>query len=320
MPLLDGAVLQDTYDVIVIGSGLAGLTAAALIAKRGLGVLLVEHHYFPGGMCTTLRRQGFSFDAGTALMYGFGERGVNPHRFVMNELGADLDVIEHQALLRMRLPAAQGQPARQIIFWPDYDLFVAELMHAFPAQAEQVRALYQYLYHIYPDIIANQQLIVPPSEIPPGENLKKLLRHPLAMLQTLRMLDEPTSAILDRYITEPYLRAFFDKLCSTYVYCTSAETPAILAATMFIDNHVGGAYYPARSPQILASTLERAFEEAGGHCLYGSSVDEILIQNGAAAGVRLDNGITITARQVVANVTVWNLYGKLIRPEHIPTE
>jgi phytoene dehydrogenase-like protein len=116
MPLLDGAVLQDSYDVIVVGAGLAGLTAAALIAKCGLGVLLVEQHYLPGGMCTTLRRQGFSFDTGTALLYGFGERGVNPHRFVMNELGADSDVIEHQALLRMCLPSAHGRPGKQIIF------------------------------------------------------------------------------------------------------------------------------------------------------------------------------------------------------------
>ena len=78
MPILDGAVLQDSYDVIVVGSGLAGLTAAALIAKRGLGVLLVEHHYLPGGMCTTLRRQGFSFDAGTALCMASANVGSIP--------------------------------------------------------------------------------------------------------------------------------------------------------------------------------------------------------------------------------------------------
>jgi phytoene dehydrogenase-like protein len=70
-------VIADHSDVV--GSGIGGLTAAGLIANRGLRVLLVEYHYLPGGMCTTLRRQGFSLDTGTALMYGFGERGVNPH-------------------------------------------------------------------------------------------------------------------------------------------------------------------------------------------------------------------------------------------------
>ena len=260
-------------------------------------------------MCTTLRRKGFSFDTGTALMYGFGERGVNPHRFVMNELEADVDVIEHEALLRMHF---NGKP---IVFWPDYDRFVTELCAAFPKQADEVRALYAYLRRLYTNVIASQQMVVPPTEIPPQENLKKLLRHPAAMLASLRMLSMPAENVLRRFVKDPELMAFFDKLCSVYVYCTAAETPAILAATMFVDNHVGGAYYPARSPQIYSSTLEKALEDAGGQALYGHRVDEILIESGRATGVRLADGTVVRARAIIAGVTVWNLYGKLVRPE-----
>jgi prolycopene isomerase len=310
MQLLAEGVIRDRYDVAVVGSGLSSLTAAALLARRGLSVLLIEHHYLPGGMCTTLRRRGFSFDTGTALMYGFGEHGFNPHRFLMNELEADIDIIEHEALLRMHF---NGRP---IVFWPDYERFVAELCAAFPKQAEEVRALYSYLYRLYTDVITSQQLIVPPTELPPSENLRKLLRHPLAMLQSLRMLSQPAETVLRRYVKDPELMAFFDKLCSVYVYCTARETPAILAATMFIDNHVGGAYYPARSPQVYSSTLEKSFEEAGGQALYGRRIDEILIERGAATGVRLDDATIVRAAAVVAGVTVWNLYGQLVRPEY----
>ena len=260
-------------------------------------------------MCTTLRRKGFSFDTGTALMYGFGERGVNPHRFLMNELEADVDVIEHEALLRMHF---NGKP---IVFWPDYDRFVTELCAAFPNQADEVRALYSYLHKLYTDVIASQQMVVPPTEIPPQENLKKLLRHPFAMLSSLRMLSLPAAKVLRRFVKDPELMAFFDKLCSVYVYCTAAETPAILAATMFVDNHVGGAYYPARSRQIYSSTLEKVFEDAGGQTLCGRRVDEIVIENGAATGVRFADGTIVRAGAIVAGVTVWNLYGKLVRPE-----
>ncbi|MBR9801536.1 NAD(P)-binding protein, partial [bacterium] len=52
------AGVQDSYDVIVIGSGLAGLTGANILAKQGYSVLLLEHHYQLGGMATWFKRRG----------------------------------------------------------------------------------------------------------------------------------------------------------------------------------------------------------------------------------------------------------------------
>ncbi len=67
-------------DVIVIGAGISGLTCAALLAKRGLKVQLLEQHYQPGGSCGAFRRNGVTFDQGTAMLYGFGSQGSNnPH-------------------------------------------------------------------------------------------------------------------------------------------------------------------------------------------------------------------------------------------------
>lgn len=311
MIIRQDAVLQDSYPVIVVGSGLAGLTAAALLAKRGLGVLLLEHHYLPGGMCTTLRRRDFSFDTGTALIYGFGERGFNPFRFVMNELEEPIEIIEHQALLVMHFNG------KRIVFWPDLDRFLAELSIAFPGHGEELHGLYSYLHGVYTKVIAREPVIVPPTEIPAAQNLRALLRHPLAMLQTVRMLSTSAESVIRRFVQDPELLAFFDKLTATYCYCTIRETPAILAATMFVDNHIGGAYYPARSPQILASTLEKALEKYGGQAYYNARVEEILIEQGSAVGVRLIDGSELRAERVVANATVWNLYGGLIRSQHI---
>ncbi len=50
--------VQDRYDVVVIGSGLAGLTGANVLAKQGYSVLLLEHHYQLGGMATWFKRHG----------------------------------------------------------------------------------------------------------------------------------------------------------------------------------------------------------------------------------------------------------------------
>ena len=71
---------------------------------------------------------------------------------------------------------------------------------------------------------------------------------------------------------------------------------------------------------MLPNTIEKAFERYGGQVIYRQMVDEILIQDGEAYGVRLQNGTEIRAERVVANATVWNIYGKLVRPEHIAPE
>jgi prolycopene isomerase len=86
---------------------------------------------------------------------------------------------------------------------------------------------------------------------------------------------------------------------------------------MFIDNHIGGVYYPAGGAQMLPNKIEKAFERMGGQCLYNTFVDEILIRDGQAYGVRLQNGIELNAPYIVANSTDWNIYGKLVRPQHI---
>ena len=93
MKILDSAVIEDRYDVVVVGAGIGGLTAGALLARCGLSTLVVEHHYLPGGCCTALRREGFTFDVGPELLYGFEDRGYNPHRFVMNEIEEEIDMI-----------------------------------------------------------------------------------------------------------------------------------------------------------------------------------------------------------------------------------
>lgn len=49
---------KESYDVVVIGSGLAGLTSANILARQGLAVLLLEHHYQLGGMATWFKRAG----------------------------------------------------------------------------------------------------------------------------------------------------------------------------------------------------------------------------------------------------------------------
>jgi prolycopene isomerase len=314
MNLLDGTVLRDVYDVIVVGAGLGGVTAASLLAKRGLSVLMIEQQNKPGGACTSFKREDHVFDVGAAMLYGFGEKGFRPFRFIVNELEEPIDVVAHSTLARMTFEG------HEIVFWPDIDRFLEELYVLFPQEKEGLKAFYADLYKMYVNIVIKNEVISPPSEFSARQGLRRLLSGPLAMLTMPRLLSISVKDLMKKYFKTPEIVDFFDKLCSAYSYTTAEETPAIMAATMFIDNHVGGAYFPAGGAQMLPNTLEKAFERCGGQVLYREMVDEILIRDGRAYGVRLQNGIEIQGERVVANATVWNIYGKLVRPEHISPE
>ena len=312
MRLLEDTILRDRYDVIVVGAGLGGMAAASLLAKRGVSVLMVEQQSKPGGSCTSFRREDVVFDVGTAMLYGFGERGFKPFRFLMNELEEPIDVVAHPTLARMTIEG------REVVFWPDVPRFVEELGRLFPEEVEGIRRFYADLYKLYENIVVKNEVVVPPSEYSARQGLRSLLSNPLGMVKMQKLLSTSTQALLEQYFTTPGIFDFFDKLCSAYCYCTAAETPAVLAATMFLDNHIGGVYYPAGGAQMLPNKIEKAFERYGGQVLYHHLVDEILIGEGRAYGVRLENGVEVLADRVVADATVWNIYGKLVRPEHIP--
>ncbi|NIO16391.1 MAG: NAD(P)-binding protein, partial [Deltaproteobacteria bacterium] len=83
------------YDVIVIGSGLGGLTAGALLAKRGLKVLLLEQHYHPGGCAVTFRRKDFTVEVGLHAMDGLDPGDLK--REIFQELG----VFDHVEFIRV---------------------------------------------------------------------------------------------------------------------------------------------------------------------------------------------------------------------------
>jgi prolycopene isomerase len=314
MRILQDTVLRDQYDVIVVGAGLGGMTAASLLAKRGLSVLMIDQQNKPGGSCTSFKREDVVFDVGTAMLYGFGEKGFKPFRFLMNELEEPIEIVAHATLARMTFEG------KEIIFWPDVERFLEELYRLFPEEKEALRAFYADLYKMYVNIVIKNEVIVPPSEFSARQGLRRLLSNPLAMLSMQKLLSTSTRDLLNQYFHTPAIFNFFDKLCSAYSYTTAAETPGVLAATMFLDNHIGGVYYPAGGAQMLPNTIEKAFERYGGQALYHQLVDEILIRDGKAYGVRLHNGLEIMAERVIANATVWNIYGKLVRPEHIAPE
>ena len=239
------------YDTVVIGGGLSGLTAASLLAKRGLRVAVVEKSDQPGGSCGIFRRGETTFDQGSAMLYGFGERGFNAHRFVFNCLEEPIDMLKHELLYVV------NYEGKRIRFFSDVDRFAEELASVFPSQKEQIRRFYRDMTKLYRHIMVESPSYTTADETDPKDGLRGILKHPVSYIRFLSYLNRSAKSLLQQYFTDPEIFNFFDKLTSTYCYATVEEAPAVLAAVMFVDNHTGGSWYPAGSTLFLPGKLKK---------------------------------------------------------------
>lgn len=327
------------YDVIVIGAGLSGLSAAGLLAKRGLKVVVVEQGSEPGGSCGIFKRHGAVFDQGAAMLYGFGKKGFNAHRFLFNCLEESFEVVKHELLYVVHYNG------KKIRFWSDIDRFIEELSQVFPMEKENIRRFYKEMQKMYIHVMSETPNYTTPDETNPKDVLRNVVKHPISYLKFLSYLNISTEKLLRQYFQDSEILKFFDKLTSTYCYATIEEAPAILASVMFIDNHEGGSYYPAGSTLFLPGKLEKVIEEYDGEMRYESLVKEILFKHNTcshpfkiygesnvsdggyfydahgekAIGVLLESGEKLYAEQIIYSGTVWNLYEKLL-PRQVVTE
>jgi prolycopene isomerase len=294
------------YDVIVIGGGLSSLTAASLLAKRNLKVAVIDNNYKPGGSCGIFKRNNVTFDQGAAMLFGFGEKGYNAHRLVFNFLEEPFNVIKHDFLYCLNFKG------HRIKFWADLDLFSEELAKVFPTQKENIKKFYLETGKLYQHVMVENPSYSTPDETDGLEALKSLLKHPVSYIKFLSYLNKSAKSMLRKYFNDPEIFKFFDKLTSTYCYTSVEESPATLAAVMFVDNHIGGSYYPAGSTLFLPGKLEKVIEENDGDMLLEKEVAKILFKDNKPVGVKLDSGEEIFAQNLIYSGTVWNLYGKLI--------
>jgi phytoene dehydrogenase-like protein len=140
------------FDVIVVGAGVGGLSAAGLLAASGLEVLVIDHTSMPGGALGAFRRDGLTHDLGASMLFGFGE---------------PVTMVRHRALYRLNYG---GDP---IVFWPEIDRYLAGLARVLPAERGELDAFYRSIVELLENVIRADPVYVAPSEMRPRRH-----RHP----------------------------------------------------------------------------------------------------------------------------------------------
>ncbi|MEB3323427.1 MAG: carotenoid isomerase [Synechococcaceae cyanobacterium] len=288
------------WDVIVIGAGIGGLVTATQLAAKGAKVLVLERYLIPGGSGGSFRRDGYTFDVGASMIFGFGTKGhTNLLTRALAAVGETCATIPDPVQLAYHLP-----DGLEVAVDRDYERFLADLTALFPHEATGIRRFYDTCWSVFRCLDAMPLL----SLEDPAYLAKVFLRAPAACLGLARWLPVNVGAVARRHIRDPKLLRFIDMECFCWSVMPADRTPMINAGMVFSDRHAGGINYPRGGVGVIAEHLVRGLERHGGVFRTRARVTRVLIENGRAVGVRLASGEELRARRVVSNATRWDTF------------
>jgi C-3',4' desaturase CrtD len=282
--------------IVIIGAGVGGLTAGALLLKAGHQVTVLEAHVYPGGCAGTFYHQGYRFDAGATLAGGFALGG--PHTRVAEILGLDWPVHSVDPAWVVHLPD------RSITQWADPQQWQAERQCAFP-EMESFWRTQEHLADLAWDI-SKRPFPWPPESPRDLWTLATALRP-----RTVGATPYLFSTIRDLIPHAPPLfKTFLDAQLLIAAQTISDKANAIYGSAA-LDLPRRGVTEVQGGIGSLASTLADWITKNGGKVLYRQKVERIELKEGRAKVLHTNKGLAIEAEAVVANLTPWGLQALL---------
>ncbi len=299
---------DDQFDVLVIGAGIGGLTAAALLARRGLKVMVIEQSHYVGGFCANFRRgRGkYVFDIGVHDISGLGPQG--PVRWLLRRLDLE-ERIEFVRTCHQYILADIN-----FVVPPVANQLVADLAALFPGQKKQVEEFFKEMHAVYLELYRN---IEENGGAPrPPADPDKMMNFPATCPHIIRWEHATYRQMLAHYFDDARIEQLLMALTS-YI-CDDPQAATVMQMAPIFGYYFDGGYYPKGGSGRFSQTLAESIKSDGGTILLRQEVVKIMVENGTACGVRLADGKILRARVIVSNADARKTLQDLVGEQHLP--
>jgi phytoene desaturase len=292
------------YDAIVIGAGLGGLTAGALTASSGMKTVVLEQADEIGGCCSTFNVDGYSFDVGASIV-----EVTRPMERLFELLGRNLsdyvDLIPCDPIYSFIL-----EDGRRFAYPKDIDETTEVIRQIAPEDVEGWKRFSSMGMRMIEEMM-DAVMLSPLNTM--GEAMSMALKNPQVM-KFLPIFLRTHQGVVRSYYKNPIIQS------SVAYQSYFAGAPPELGSGIFgfiaLSEHLG-IYYPRGGMKAIPDAMAKAGGEHGLEVRTGTKAERILVENGTAFGVELEDGTVMTSRVVISNVNAQVTYLKMVRPENL---
>ena len=289
------------YDCIVVGSGIGGLCTAALQARLGRRVCVLEQHYTAGGFTHSYERKGFEWDVGVHYIGDVHK----PH----HTLRRIFDVISDGKLEWAKMDPVYDRVIigdRRVDFVAGREKLAASLKAHFPGEAPAIDAYLDLIGRVARSaqkFFAGQAM---PRVAARAYNALRPLMVPKACFQTVR-------EVLEGLTRNQELISVLTGQWGDYGM-VPRDASFMMHATV-VKHYFDGGNYPVGGSWRIADSIIPVIRAAGGEVFTYAPVSEILVETGRATGVRMANGDRLYADSVVSDAGARNTFEQLLPPD-----
>jgi len=295
-------IANENWDAIIIGSGISGLTTARLLADSGKRVLILEKHFKFGGYTHTFKRNNYEWDVG---IHYIGGNLHNPNSFLRRLF----DYLSNNNLHWSRMDNVYDQ-----IIFPDktYDFvtgkqpFIEQMISYFPKEEKAIMKYIELVNKVFKSSLSYYS-----NKALPG--ILGTLTYPYMSKPFLRFAKRSTKDVLLEIGCSTALIGVLTGQWGDYGLPPEQSSFGIQA--MIAHHYFEGGNYPVGGSGMIAETIIPGIQSQGGKAVLSCGVKELLINNGSAIGVLLDNGDEIRSKMVISSVGVKNTFEVLVKNE-----
>ncbi len=260
--------------IIIIGAGMAGLSAGCHARRNGYDVEIFEMHHLPGGLCTAWERKGYTFDG--CIHWLFGTKPGSQFNHLWRDVGAlnDTEIVDHEVFMRI-----EGEEGRALNIYSDLDRLKGHLLEISPQDAPAIQEITEAVRVFsranFP--LEKAQELFKPWDLP------IILGRMLPLFKYMGKLSRISIREYLRNFKNPFIREALGQIMPT-------GYPMLGLISTMASLHSRDAGFPRGGSLEFARSIEKYYLALGGKIRYRARVKRVLVEEGQAVGVLLEDG------------------------------